>query len=82
MKDLDTSMDHPDSILWICNLLLSREKQGTAQADKKIEMTNHQIRPEIHTVQYTDLSNIIVTAPSQRVQFHQVLKVANLKNGT
>ena len=41
-------------------------------------MTTHQIQPEIQIVHDTDLSNIIVTAPSQCVQFHQVLKIANL----
>jgi hypothetical protein len=41
-------------------------------------MTSHQIRLEIQIVQDNDLSNIIVTAPSQCVQFHQVLKIANL----
>jgi hypothetical protein len=35
LKDPDTSKDHPGSTLWICNLLLSTEKQGTAKADKQ-----------------------------------------------
>lgn len=33
LKGLDTTKDHQDSILGICNLLLSRGKQGTAQAE-------------------------------------------------
>jgi hypothetical protein len=33
LKDLDTTKDHPDSTLGICNLLLPRGKQGTAQAE-------------------------------------------------
>jgi hypothetical protein len=33
LKDLDTTKGHPDSTLGICNLLLPREKQGTAQAE-------------------------------------------------